>query len=82
MWQDTAEGLKREVKFENFAEALAFVNKVGELAESVNHHPDIELGWGYVHLTVIDHREGKVTDKCHKLTAQIDNLLLQGPSSQ
>ncbi|WP_370280849.1 4a-hydroxytetrahydrobiopterin dehydratase [Pontibacterium sp.] len=47
--------LERTYKFRNFADALAFTNKVGELAESLNHHPDISLGWGYVRLIWYTH---------------------------
>jgi 4a-hydroxytetrahydrobiopterin dehydratase len=45
----------REYKFKDFAEALAFVNKVGEIAEHEGHHPDIELGWGRVKITLTTH---------------------------
>jgi 4a-hydroxytetrahydrobiopterin dehydratase len=48
--------LEREYKFKNFRKALAFTNKVGELAESEGHHPDIYLGWGRVKLTVWTHK--------------------------
>lgn len=75
MWQETPEGLKREIKFEDFAAALTFVNKVGEIAEKANHHPDIEFGWGYARITVIDHKKGKVTDKDHQLAARIEKLV-------
>ena len=38
--------LRREFRFANFREALDFVNRVGELAEEQNHHPDVDFGWG------------------------------------
>jgi len=47
--------LERTYKFRNFADALGFTNKVGVLAESLNHHPDISLGWGYVRLIWYTH---------------------------
>src|SRR5260370_23495022 len=47
-WSEVDGALQREFSFPNFAEALAFVNRVGELAEAENHHPDVELGWGSV----------------------------------
>ena len=74
MWEETSSGLKCEVKFENFAQALEFVNKVGALAEKANHHPDIEFGWGYVRLNLINHSESKITPKDHKLAAEIEKL--------
>lgn len=47
--------LRREYKFKNFAEAIDFVNKTGHIAESEGHHPDIELGWGYVNIKLMTH---------------------------
>lgn len=47
--------LQRDYKFKSFVEALAFTNKVGELAERRQHHPDILTAWGRVHLTWYTH---------------------------
>jgi 4a-hydroxytetrahydrobiopterin dehydratase len=47
--------IKRKFKFKNFAEALEFTNKVGEIAEQEDHHPDIMLGWGYCDITLKTH---------------------------
>ena len=44
--------LEREYIFKDFREALNFTNKLGELAESVDHHPDIHLSWGKVNITL------------------------------
>ena len=45
---DNAHRIERTFRFRNFREALAFVQEVGELAETEGHHPDISFGWGYV----------------------------------
>src|SRR5688572_6319273 len=47
--------LHKRYAFKNFADALAFVNRVGAVAEQVDHHPDIALGWGRVELTIWTH---------------------------
>jgi pterin-4a-carbinolamine dehydratase len=47
--------ITKEYKFKNFAEALSFVNRVGEIAEKEGHHPDINFGWGYVTITLQTH---------------------------
>ena len=44
--------LEKTYRFKNFVEALAFTNRLGELAESINHHPEISLGWGKVKVTL------------------------------
>lgn len=74
MWREENNRLIREFKFEDFRAALEFVNKVGELAEKVNHHPDIKLGWGYAQIFLTTHSEGKVTDDDHELAKAIDEL--------
>lgn len=74
MWQEKNNQLVRKFEFENFKGALDFVNKVGELAENANHHPEIDFGWGYAKITLSTHSEGGVTDKDHQLADQIDKL--------
>jgi len=46
-YADDAHRIERTFRFRNFREALAFVQRVGELAETEGHHPDISFGWGY-----------------------------------
>ena len=58
-WSEVDGALQREFRFPDFAEALAFVNRVGELAEAENHHPDIELGWGRVAPALADPLRGR-----------------------
>ncbi len=58
--------------FPDFAAALAFVNRVGEIAERQGHHPDIHLAWGKVDVETWTHDAGAVTEKDHRLAAAID----------
>ena len=67
--------LEKSFAFANFREALAFTNRVGELAENMNHHPDIELGWGRVKLTVWSHDAGGLTESDFIWAAKVDALL-------
>jgi 4a-hydroxytetrahydrobiopterin dehydratase len=60
--REAAQEIVGEREFEDFAGALAYVNRVGELAEQANHHPDILLhGWNKVRLTLSTHSEGGLT---------------------
>jgi 4a-hydroxytetrahydrobiopterin dehydratase len=69
------QSIERELKFGDFAAALAFVNRVAELAEQANHHPDILLhGWNKVRLTLSTHSQGGLTDADFQLASQIDGL--------
>ena len=74
-WIQTQTLLKREWKFKNFRQALAFTNSIGAAAEECKHHPDIELGWGYVRLKITTHDSGnKLTEKDFLLAQKIDQL--------
>jgi 4a-hydroxytetrahydrobiopterin dehydratase len=67
----------RLFKFPNFLQALAFVNKVGELAEAQGHHPDILLAWGKAEITTWTHAINGLTESDFILAAKIDRLLTQ-----
>ena len=66
--------LEREFQFKDFREALAFTNKVGELAEAQGHHPDIYLAWGKVKVTIWTHKIDGLTESDFVLAAKIDRL--------
>ena len=66
--------IERVFKFPNFATALAFVNRVGAIAEAEGHHPDIELGWGRVAIKVYTHKIDGLTESDFILAAKIDAL--------
>ena len=73
-WNTQGDRLNKRFKFENFAAALAFVNKAGELAEAMNHHPDIQLGWGFAEFDITTHDRGGITDFDFALARQIQDL--------
>jgi 4a-hydroxytetrahydrobiopterin dehydratase len=64
----------RAFKFSDFAQALAFVNKVGAIAEEQGHHPDILLSWGKAEVTTWTHSINGLTESDFILAAKIDNL--------
>lgn len=66
--------IEREFRFKDFAEAIAFVNKVSAVAEAEGHHPDIELGWGYVRIKLITHAIDGLSENDFILAAKIDAL--------
>lgn len=73
-WTVEADAIKRRYEFKNFAESLAFVNKVGEIAEASDHHPDITFGWGYAEIATTTHDRGGVTNVDLALAAEISSL--------
>ena len=73
-WSVRVGVLRKRSTFENFAASLAYVNRVGELAEAADHHPDITFGWGYAEIALTTHDRGGITDVDIALAAQIDDL--------
>ncbi len=74
-WRVTDENhLEKEYTFKDFRDALAFTNRVGELAEAQGHHPDIYLAWGKVRLTVWTHKIGGLTESDFVFAAKADTL--------
>ncbi len=67
--------LEKEFRLRNFAEALAFTNKIGAVAEQQGHHPDIYLAWGKVRVTVWTHKIDGLTRSDFVLAAKIDRLI-------
>lgn len=65
--------LEKEYKFKNFTQALDFVNKIGRLAESQGHHPDIYLAWGRVKLTIWTHKIDGLDENDFIFAAKADN---------
>jgi 4a-hydroxytetrahydrobiopterin dehydratase len=75
LWRLEQGEIVRDLKFDNFAGALEFVNRVGALAESLDHHPDILIhGWNKVRLSVMTHSANGLTEKDFDLAARIDSL--------
>jgi len=66
--------LFKSFSFPNFVTALAFVNKIGDLAEHEGHHPDIYLAWGKVGVQIFTHKVDGLTESDFVLAAKIDEL--------
>lgn len=74
-WHRDGGAIVREWKLGDFVAAIAFVNRVADVAEAANHHPDIRLhGWNRVRLELSTHSEGGLTKADFELAARIDAL--------
>lgn len=73
-WESDGKVLNRRFAFENFADALHFVNEVGMIAESLDHHPDITFGWGYAEIASTTHDRGGITDFDTFLAGRVDSV--------
>lgn len=67
--------IKRRYVFKDFMSGLAFVNKVGEVAEAEGHHPDIMMGWGYVEIVLWTHTISGLHENDFIMAAKINALL-------
>ena len=74
-WEREGDEIVREWRFEDFAEAVQFVNRVAEEAEEANHHPDIYVhGWNKVKLSLTNHSAGGLTEMDFDMAARFDAL--------
>jgi 4a-hydroxytetrahydrobiopterin dehydratase len=73
-WGREGSELVKVVRRKGFVGALEFVNQVGALAETADHHPDIDIRWDTVTLRLSTHSAGGLTDKDLSLAAEIDEL--------
>jgi 4a-hydroxytetrahydrobiopterin dehydratase len=71
-WERAGSEITRTYRFEDFRAALAFVNRVGDLAERAGHHPDIDIRYNAVKLTLSTHDAGGLTTKDFNLARAID----------
>ena len=77
-WERVDGALRRSVKFPSFLAGIDAVRRVGEHAESKDHHPDIDIRWRTVTFALVTHSEGGITDKDVAMARDIDGIV--GPA--
>ena len=79
--RDDAHRIERTFRFRNFREALAFVQRVGKLAETEGHHPDISFGWGYATISLRTKKIKGLHENDFIMASKIDQIFdrLDGP---
>jgi 4a-hydroxytetrahydrobiopterin dehydratase len=73
-WSEAGGALERTFEFASFPDAIAFVNRLAELAEAENHHPDITVSYRTVTVRWTTHSAGGITDRDRALAAATDSL--------
>ena len=73
--RDDAHRIERTFRFRNFQEALAFVQRVGELAETEGHHPDMSFGWGYATVSLSTKKIKGLHENDFIMASKIDRML-------
>tara|TARA_B100000768_G_C10968214_1_gene244618 strand:- start:155 stop:499 length:345 start_codon:yes stop_codon:yes gene_type:complete len=67
--------LEKKFKFKNFINSQNFINKVSEISEKENHHPDIHFGWGYAIIVITTHAIEGLSENDFILAAKIDQII-------
>jgi 4a-hydroxytetrahydrobiopterin dehydratase len=76
-WRREGDTIERKAELESFPHAIAVVNRVAEIAESVNHHPDIDIRWRTLTFRLSTHSDGGLTGKDISLAGQIDEVVTE-----
>ncbi|MGY1804311.1 4a-hydroxytetrahydrobiopterin dehydratase [Blastococcus sp. SYSU D00922] len=74
-WSGDADGIRRSVELPSFRDAVAAIVSIADVAEEMDHHPDVDLRWRTLHLAVVTHSAGGVTELDLELARRIDALL-------
>lgn len=73
-WRRDGDAIERQFELENFMGSVRFINALAEPAEEMNHHPDLEVAWNKVTVTLSTHSEGGLTVADFELAEKIDQL--------
>jgi len=73
-WATNAGTIERVFQFDDFAQAMVFVNRIADAAEAANHHPDILVNYNKVTLTLVSHDSGGVTQRDLRMAAKINGV--------
>lgn len=77
-WVLKGKEIRRKFEFTDFVHAMGFVNSVALIAERANHHPDIDIRWNKITLSLSTHSEGGLTEKDISLAKKVDSLAAHG----
>ena len=77
-WARDGDQIRKSYELPSFPDAIAFVTRVGFLAEAADHHPDLDIRWRTVHVALSTHTDGGITDKDLSLAAEIEQILPTG----
>jgi 4a-hydroxytetrahydrobiopterin dehydratase len=80
-WSKRGQTIRRTFEFQAFLNSIDFVNRIAKKAEKCNHHPDIDIRWNKVTLTLTTHDEGGITEKDFSLARQCDEVFVKPRNS-
>jgi len=74
-WKERNGKLVKLYRFEDYDEVIEFVNNVAKIAKKQNHHPNMLVKYDSVILSIFDHEENDITEKCFKFTNAVDKMI-------
>ena len=74
LWSGDGAGIRRSVELPGFPDAVAALVRIAFVAEQMDHHPDVDLRWRTLHLTLVTHSAGGVTELDLELARRVDGL--------
>ena len=75
LWSGDGDGIRRTVELPTFRDAVAAIVAIADVAEEMDHHPDVDLRWRTLHLTLVSHSAGGVSELDLELAGRIDAVL-------
>ncbi|MCB9798269.1 4a-hydroxytetrahydrobiopterin dehydratase [Candidatus Nomurabacteria bacterium] len=77
-WKDKDNFLEKNFSFDTFVQAMIFVNRIADIAEQLNHHPEISIhDYNQVRIQTTTHSEGKITQKDYDLAERVDSVFFE-----
>jgi 4a-hydroxytetrahydrobiopterin dehydratase len=73
-WEREGDAIRRQFELDDFKGSVDFVNRLTPEAEDMNHHPDLEVSWNKVTVTITTHSEGGLTENDFELAGRISRL--------
>ena len=81
-WKEINGKLIKKYKFSDYDEVIDFVNKVANIAKKQDHHPDMKFGYDNVIISIFDHEQNKISEKCHKFANAVEQISSDKPKKE
>lgn len=81
-WKEVGGKLTKKYKFSDYDETIDFVNKVANIAKKQDHHPDMKVGYDYVIISMYDHEQNKISERCHKFAKAVEEIEIEKPKKE
>lgn len=81
-WKEVGGKLTKKYKFSDYDETIDFVNKVANIAKKQDHHPEMKIGYDYVIISMYDHEQNKISERCHNFAKAVEEIKIEKPRKE